>query len=320
MTIHSIIHALFAAPAQADIDAARHELMRQPADRLGLALKRLAEKGVNRVAAKPIGSDPLLGDLSPIVSVGGKIQINHGKDLPTALGLILEARGLRVWHQPKVGLTAPAIALAEDNTIEDCARLKLGAPRGDRRIYRPDLIVHCEKTGWTLALEGKRGGGASDSTARNEATVNVRAAYLSLPQWAREQGLQPSQCDARIVDFLGGSAFADELLLSGWQLDAYFGCPVEEAIALYSAHMHLATQRLLRPLIGSKPAADIAPELLAERLRVRAPDGIRQRLEQPQDLFADRLVADEDRNPADLYSRPDKSLAAARNRHALGNL
>jgi hypothetical protein len=317
------VHPKFADPAQRDLDAARHDLVRQPAIGLNRTLKRLAENAVNRVAAKKIGSDPILGERFAMVSVGSKIQKAHGKDLPAALGLILEAHGLRVWHEPQLGLTPLAVALAEDNSIEDCERLTLKGLSGDRQFYRPDLIVHCPMTGWTLAIEGKRGGGASDSTARDESTVNIRAAYLSLPQWAREHGLQPTVCDARIVDFLGASTFKDELLLCGWHLNAYFGSPIEEVLALYSAHMRIAAGRLLGRLEGKTDSdasrlAEPVPEILAASLRVRAPDGLRQQLRQTGDLFADGMTPELDIPAPENFSRPEKSLAAARKRFMTG--
>ena len=230
----------------ADAPAVHH----LPLSPLRKSLRQLAAKAIKRISEKPIGSDPLLGKWFAGASIAAKLQKAHGKDLPQALGLILEARGLKIWYEPVVGLSATAVFLAADNTIEALAKITVPPCGSDRKDYRPDLIVHCPRTGWTIAIEGKRGGGQSDSTAKNESTTNVRATYLSLPQWAREKGLQASICDARIIDFYGASTFADELALRGWQLDHFFGCDVEEDLAYHAACMKIGAQALLSELNG----------------------------------------------------------------------
>lgn len=284
-------------------------------------LKRLAESAIGRVAEKPVGFDPIIGAHSVVASVAAKVQKVHGKDLPAALGRILEAHGFKVWVEPQVWLPANAVALARDNTIDTLATLKVPACGADRKIYRPDLIVYCGKTGWTCSIEGKRGGGASDSTAKNESTVNIRATYLSLPQWAREQGLQPSICDARIIDFFGASGFSDELALRGWQLDSYFGCLVEEELAWYGAYLRVGADELLARLTSQDFKTLLQPpgDLINET-RVRPPVGICEHLAtatRRADQHSANCTANDGNSaflglqPKDHFSRPDRSYVAA---------
>ncbi|NJS14925.1 MAG: hypothetical protein HC788_10325 [Sphingopyxis sp.] len=226
------------------------------------AIRRMVEKQFACILAKDLGTDPILGDWFAGTSIASKIQKAHGALLPRTLGMALEANGLKVWHEPVISLSAMSLALSKGNTISKLDGLSLPPCGADRTLYAVDLVVHCPKTGWTGAMDGKRGGGQSDSTAKSEIVEYIRATYLFLPTWARENGLDVRAHDARVIDFYGRSSYDDELAIRGWQLDDYFGCDVEAMLAWFNACFREAADEVLTRLQRS---GDMKPAVCGRR-------------------------------------------------------
>jgi hypothetical protein len=241
------------------------------------AIRRMIEKRISKILSKTPGEDPVLGDWFTSTSLASKIQKAHGALLPRALGMVLEALGLKVWHEPVISLSGLSLALAKGNTIARLEELTLPPCGADRTHYTVDLVVHCPKTGWTVAIDGKRGGGQSDSTAKTEMVERIRATYLFLPTWARENRLDVRAHDARVIDFYGRSSYDDELAIRGWQLNDYFGCDVESLLAWYNACFRVAADGVLTCLQRSgdmKPAIGKGRDVaVCEKDWFRAPRG-----------------------------------------------
>lgn len=266
-------------PNQAQVNLQKPaSVMRKPsvadkaAVKLRLALQALAEELVAKAANSIIADDPILGPWSNAISVGARVQKQHGRELPKATAMILEYHGFKVWENPKIALSESLLELARYNDISTLQSINYPKSAGDRLEYEADLIVYCPITAWAGVFDGKRGGGASDSISRDALVQKMKACYLTLPTWLREKRLQSSVVDVRIIDYFGQSKYKDDIAIRGGQIDDYFGCNVEEHLAYFNACCRIAASRLMSNGAVEAEDADLKPEDLMVELMPSKPN------------------------------------------------
>lgn len=140
----------------------------------------MAQKAVTKTKVTGLSLDPVLGSDNTLISLGAKLQRQHGMALPAALTAVLTFHGLKVIREAPIPLMLTACRMASCNDID--ALRKVNMPETDtiKEIYRADLVVIDPVSGYIGAFDCKRGTGNSDSSSKAHLEKKLKASLGSL--------------------------------------------------------------------------------------------------------------------------------------------
>ncbi|WP_131829921.1 hypothetical protein [Consotaella salsifontis] len=189
------------------------------------------------------GQDPVLQEFAGLTSLAHSIVLRHGQAAATALARIIEVSGphFQVLTEEKIPLTAAAEAAVIANAPHRLHQVDLPHDQGVRGSYRCDIVLLCEKVGYGVLIEVKRGASSRSHKAMLRRLEIARlAARFHLQQKSRI-----SRVEAVIID-LHGTESAPGVILRD-QIDDFFGLPITRQLdrfdAIYRARARSALVR-----------------------------------------------------------------------------
>ncbi|WP_026480216.1 hypothetical protein [Ahrensia sp. 13_GOM-1096m] len=221
-------------------------------------LRAMAQKAVTKTKVTGLSLDPVLGSDNTLISLGAKLQRQHGMALPVALTAVLTFHGLKVIREAPIPLMLTACRMASCNDID--ALRKVNMPETDtiKEIYRADLVVIDPVSGYIGAFDCKRGTGNSDSSSKAHLEKKLKASLSSLHSWAMSAHKFGSLTeDVRVIDLYAQSGYADSLKINGCDLDHYFGYEIIRHMAVFNKEFS-ACSMAVRKASGSRSAGENA--------------------------------------------------------------
>jgi hypothetical protein len=248
------------------------------------ALAKAAETTLHEALEARHPVDPLLGpDLSRAVSALTSIVKRSGGLIEKALAASLERAGFVVMTQVAMQLTGAARDLVANNPPDALRGVAIAqdAPSDGPTVVF-DLLVYCRRTKRAWLLEVKRGSGATELRKIKPITTTLLAGALQVKGHLARMGLKVRRVEARVVDYYGRSGFAEEVRVTGDDLDRFFGAPVrplvEAVLAGVKAGLFQAAPRMLAEALAAahQPEREsLRPITLPGGIRV-APEHLRQ--------------------------------------------
>jgi hypothetical protein len=209
-------------------------------------------------------TDPLLGtSMSRLVSIINAAVKRSGPLIEQALDVALEQAGFVVFRQVGMPVSKAAQNLVAFNDMRSLRGVSVAsdAPTdGPMIVY--DLLVYCPRTRRAVLLEIKRGSGKTEVRKIKPMTHALKAGSLQIRTHLKRLGIKAHHVDAKLVDYYGRSGFADDVRITGAELDRYFGAPVQgliEAVLgevrrrLFAALPNLLAQAMAEAAQGPEP-------------------------------------------------------------------
>lgn len=171
--------------------------------------------------------DPLFGEeLTAIRAPLDSICRRHGILIERAIAHALAADGrFDVQTQVAVPISRAALDLCEANSESATSQVALPAS-GRVRTAVLDLVIYDRAEQRLVLASVKRGGGLHSGAVAREARLEQRAAAIVLRSMVTSQGLGVRSCDVMLIDWYGRSGLSDGSVVTGAQIDAYFGVPI----------------------------------------------------------------------------------------------
>jgi hypothetical protein len=177
-------------------------------------------------------ADPLFGpDLTAIRAPLDSVCRRHGILIERAIAHALAAHDrYDVQTQVAVPISRAALDLCETNGEGATEKIAMPVSGGRIRTVVLDLVVYDRKEQRLILVSVKRGGGFQGGAAARDARIEQRAAAVILRSMVASQGLSVQRADAIVVDWYGRSGILGGAVVTGAQIDAFFGVSVAAVV------------------------------------------------------------------------------------------
>jgi hypothetical protein len=198
--------------------------------------KALADAADATLAAALAGAhpvDPLLGSsLSCLTSAVNSAVKRSGALIEKSIIAGLEQAGYLVFPQLAMQLTDAAKDLVRRNPPGSLRGvvIKADAPTADEPVVVFDLLaVHPGRRRATL-IEVKRGNGLTELRKVAPITATLLAGGVQATSFLRARGIKVRAVEAKVIDYYGRSGFADDVRITGDQIDTWFKAPIQPLV------------------------------------------------------------------------------------------
>ena len=235
-----------------------------PDANLPTCLVEAVENAVAEAFAKTYTSDPLIPE--EVAALRGPVDSvlrRHGLLIESALAVALDLSSTtEVMTQVAVPLSEAAIQLCLSNADDRTTGLTLPVTGAVAKTAMIDVVVYYPGSGRLVAVSVKRGGGPQGGVAARQAPIELRAAAMILRGMLMGRGRIVSTVEVVTVDYLGRSGIVAGTVITGDQLDTFFGVAVRATIDAMTAYMAAEVGRRIdeavETLVRSRRPVEVA--------------------------------------------------------------
>ena len=209
------------------------------AEHMPVALIEYVDSALSEAFSRTYFPDPVIGaDLIRLLGPLDSVRRRHGILIERALAhaLAVHAR-FDVQSQVAVPVSRAAIDLCAANASTATEHLALAVSDARTKTVVPDLVVYDRETQRLIVASVKRGGGIQGGTAAHDDHIEQRAAALILRTMIAAQGLPVMQCESIVIDWYARSGIVGVPVVTGPQLDSYFGVPISSVVEAMSRYL-----------------------------------------------------------------------------------
>lgn len=210
-----------------------------PLDILPASLAEAADAAVAEAFARTYNPDPLIPEAFAVLrGPFDSVLRRHGLLIESAIATALEKSGAyEVMVQVTVPVSDGALKLCAANRSDMTDDLTMPVASGHAKNVIIDIVAFDPRSGRLIAASVKRGGGAQGGSAARQEPLEHRAAAMILRGMLVGAGWNIRSVEHVILDYYGRSGISSTRVVTGVELDAFFGVPVAAVVDAMTLRM-----------------------------------------------------------------------------------